>query len=75
MGLQMVGTINTFITDEYGSRKGFGFITGEDAVERFFHRSDCQSGSKFDGMREGDSVDFEHMEGERGARATNVCKR
>ena len=71
----MVGTIKKLMKDEYGCRMGFGFITGQDEVERFFHRSDCQSGSKFEGMREGDSVDFEHMDGDRGPRATNVCKR
>ena len=71
----MVGTIKKLITDENGDRKGFGFIAGEDEIERFFHRSDCQSGSKFDGLREGDSVDFEHMDGDRGARAVNVRPR
>ena len=75
MGLQMVGTIKKLILDEYGDRKGFGFIAGEDEIERFFHRNDCQFGSRFDGLCEGDSVDFEHFDGDRGARAVNVCKR
>ena len=75
MGLHMVGTIRNLPTDSDGERKGFGFITGEDDGDRFFHRSDCLPVSNFDEMEKGDSVDFEHVEGKRGARAVNVRKR
>ena len=75
MGLRMVGTIKIFPTDMEGKRKGYGFLNGEDDVDRFFHISDCASGSEFDDMGQGDSVEFEHIDGDRGPRAINVSVR
>ena len=75
MVLHMVGTIKALPVDDSGERKGFGFLTGEDDADRFFHLSDCLYSAKFDELRVGDSVDFEHVEAERGPRAVNVRKR
>ena len=36
MGLRMVGTIKIFPTDMEGKRKGYGFLNGEDDIDRFF---------------------------------------
>jgi CspA family cold shock protein len=62
----MEGTIKRVIRD-----RGFGFIRSSDGQEIFFHRSSLQNLS-FDGLREGESVEFEMERGEKGPRATAV---
>jgi len=51
--------------------RGFGFIRGEDGKEVFFHRSGLNA-SDYDGLNEGDLVEYQIQEGPRGARAENV---
>jgi CspA family cold shock protein len=62
----MQGTIKRVIRD-----RGFGFIRSADGQEVFFHRSSLQQLS-FDGLKEGESVEFELERGEKGPRATSV---
>ena len=59
------GTIKT-LTD-----KGFGFIAAADGTEYFFHQSAC-TGTRFDELREGQSVSFTIGQGPKGPRAENV---
>jgi CspA family cold shock protein len=59
------GTIKR-ITD-----KGFGFIATSEGVEYFFHQSACAS-TRFDDLREGQSVSFTVGQGPKGPRAENV---
>lgn len=59
------GTIRKLITD-----KGFGFIEGEKG-DLFFHHSSVE-GSKFEELREGQSVEFDEGRGPKGPRAENV---
>jgi CspA family cold shock protein len=61
----MNGTIKR-LTD-----KGFGFIAATDGSEYFFHQSAC-AGTRFDELREGQSVTFERGQGPKGPRAENV---
>ena len=65
----MRGTIKRLIRD-----RGFGFIRSSDGQEVFFHRSSLQQ-MDFDGLKEGDTVEFEVERGEKGSRATNVRPR
>jgi cold shock protein len=51
--------------------RGFGFITGHDGVEVFFHRNAVQGGG-FDSLAEGQAVGFDTERGEKGPRAANV---
>ena len=51
--------------------RGFGFISAEDGSEVFFHRSALQS-VNFDTLEEGDSVEFDLEQGDKGPRAVNV---
>ena len=51
--------------------RGFGFIRGDDGKEVFFHRSGLAAG-EYDGMSEGDAVEYVVQEGPRGPRAENV---
>ncbi len=50
--------------------KGFGFIRGEDGVERFFHRDSCET--PFRDIREGTAVRFEEAQSDKGPRAEAV---
>ena len=51
------------------SERGFGFITGDDGKEYFFHRS---SVSDFDSLTGGESVTFDAEQGDKGPRAAQV---
>ena len=62
----MTGTIKRMIND-----KGFGFIAAGDGTEYFFHQSACTS-TRFDDMREGQTVSFTVGQGPKGPRAENV---
>jgi cold shock protein len=62
----MQGTIKRVIRD-----RGFGFIRSADGQEVFFHRSGLQN-LNFEGLREGDAVEFEMERGEKGPRAVSV---
>lgn len=62
----MQGTIKRVIRD-----RGFGFIKSTEGQEIFFHRSGLQN-IAFDGLKEGENVEFEMERGEKGPRAINV---
>lgn len=64
----MKGTIKK-ITD-----RGFGFISpeGEDK-DLFFHSNDLK-GLTFEELKEGDEVEFEMGESEKGPKATDVAR-
>jgi CspA family cold shock protein len=62
----MQGTIKRVIRD-----RGFGFIRAADGQEIFFHRSSLQD-LNFDGLREGENVEFDMERGEKGPRAVSV---
>jgi CspA family cold shock protein len=53
------------------TNKGFGFIAAGDGTEYFFHQSAC-TGTRFDDLREGQSVSFTVGQGPKGPRAENV---
>jgi CspA family cold shock protein len=55
----------------YNEMKGFGFIAGEDGKEVFVHRSALEMGI---GLYEGDQVEFEIEDSDRGPKAANVKK-
>ena len=59
----MTGTIKRMVSD-----KGFGFIAAGDGTEYFFHQSACTS-TRFDDMREGQTVSFTVGQGPKGPRA------
>lgn len=63
----MTGTIKTL-------KNGFGFITREgEAKDLFFHAKELQ-GVTFEELKEGDTVSFEVMDGEKGPSATGVTR-
>jgi CspA family cold shock protein len=58
------GTIKKVVED-----RGFGFITGEDGNEYFFHRNGVDN---FENLRGGESVTFEIEQSDKGPRANQV---
>lgn len=62
----MKGTVKFF-----NERRNYGFISPEGVGEdHFVHRSDIESGT----LNEGDIVEFDSEEADRGPRAVNVRK-
>ncbi len=55
----------------FNSRKGFGFIIGEDGKDIFVHQNDISEGTQ---LYEDDNVEYEREESDRGPKATNVKK-
>ena len=53
----------------FNSRKGFGFIVGEDGNDIFVHQSDIADGSR---LNEEDEVEYTAENSEKGPKATNV---
>lgn len=62
------GTIKTL------TQKGFGFIAREgEAKDLFFHAKDLQ-GVMYEDLREGDTVTFDVVDGDKGPSAKNVAR-
>jgi CspA family cold shock protein len=53
--------------------RGFGFISAEDGREIFFHRNELQN-VDFDGLMEGDPLEFDVVKGQKGPAAANIKK-
>ncbi|AOM84164.1 cold shock domain-containing protein [Salisediminibacterium beveridgei] len=64
----MTGTVKWF-----NAEKGFGFIEREDGDDVFVHFSAIQA-EGFKTLDEGQTVEFEIVEGNRGPQAANVVK-
>ncbi|MDO7906022.1 cold shock domain-containing protein [Paenibacillus sp. JX-17] len=64
----MKGTVKWF-----NAEKGYGFIQVEGGEDVFVHFSAIQ-GDGFKTLEEGQAVEFEITEGNRGAQAANVIK-
>ncbi|MDA2916027.1 cold-shock protein [Nitrospinae bacterium AH_259_B05_G02_I21] len=58
----------------FDDRKGFGFIERDDGPDVFVHFSVIQ-GEGFKSLAEGEAVEFEIVEDQKGLRAVNVVKR
>ena len=64
----MKGTVKWF-----NAKKGFGFISDEEGNDVFVHFSALQMDG-FKVLYEGDEVEFEVIDGEKGPQASNVTK-
>lgn len=65
----MNGTVKWF-----NAEKGYGFITDENGQDVFVHYSAIQE-EGFKSLEEGESVEFDVIQGERGPQAANVQKK
>ena len=57
----------------FNAKKGYGFICDEDGVDAFVHFSALNM-EGFKVLEEGDTVEYEVVEGEKGPQAANVTK-
>ncbi|MBE5967177.1 MAG: cold-shock protein [Lachnospiraceae bacterium] len=57
----------------FNAKKGFGFISDEEGNDVFVHYSALQM-EGFKVLEEGDKVQFEVVEGEKGPQAANVTR-
>jgi cold shock protein len=57
----------------FNDRKGFGFIQVEDGQDVFVHYSALQEDG-FKSLKEGETVEFDLVEGAKGPQAANVTK-
>lgn len=64
----MTGTVKWF-----NAKKGFGFISGDEGNDVFVHFSALKM-EGFKVLDEGDKVEFEVVDGEKGPQAANVVK-
>ena len=62
------GTVKKVVAD-----RGFGFITGEDGKDYFFHRDGVSASLDFDRLVGGEQVTFDIESNPRGPRAANVA--
>ena len=58
----------------FNEQKGYGFITPEDGSKDCFVHHSSIKGEGFKTLQEGDTVEFEITEGEKGPQASNVAK-
>ncbi len=64
-----IGTVKWF-----NDSKGFGFITLDDGSKDCFVHHSAIQGDGFKSLAEGDRVEFEVVQGEKGPSAENVSK-
>ena len=57
----------------FNAEKGFGFITQENGSDVFAHFSEIQSDG-YKSLDEGQKVEFDVTDGQRGPRASNITK-
>ncbi len=57
----------------FNNAKGFGFIGRDDGPDVFVHYSAIQ-GEGYKSLQEGDQVEFEVVQGQKGPQAENVTK-
>ena len=55
----------------FNNQKGFGFISTNDGTDYFVHHSNIESDG-FKTLQEGDNVNFEVEEGDKGPKAVQV---
>lgn len=55
----------------FNGEKGYGFITQEDGPDLFVHYSAIEGGG-YRSLNEGDTVEFEITDGQKGKQASNV---
>jgi CspA family cold shock protein len=58
----------------FNNSKGYGFIGREDGADVFVHYS-AITGDGYRSLQEGDEVEFEIVEGQKGPQASNVIKK
>ena len=58
----------------FNDQKGYGFITPEGETQDIFVHYSAIEGEGFKSLKEGDKVEFEFVEGDKGQQAEQVIK-
>jgi len=58
----------------FNDAKGFGFITPDDGSKDVFVHHSAIQGSGFKSLKEGEAVEYEVTQGQKGPQAANVSK-
>lgn len=58
----------------FNATKGYGFLSTEDGQDVFVHFSALEDTGEFRTLNEGQEVEFQIVEGEKGPQASNVVK-
>lgn len=58
----------------FSNAKGYGFIEQPDGSDAFVHYSDIRSESRYKTLVEGEPVEYDLEQGERGPKAVNVVR-
>ena len=66
--------MNLGVVKFYNSMKGFGFITTQAGEEIFFHKSNVKNTGFRDVLVQGDNVQFELKQEQKGKRAYNIVR-
>lgn len=66
----MQGTVKWF-----NAQKGYGFLSTEDGKDVFVHFSAIQGEEGYKTLTDGQAVEFEVVDGPKGAQAANVIKK
>lgn len=67
--MRIQGTVKWF-----NNEKGFGFITREDGEKDCFVHHTAITGSGYKSLADGEKVEFEVVQGQKGPAASNVVK-
>ena len=59
----------------FNNQKGYGFITRDDGSGDVFVHYSAVKGDGFKSLAEGDAVDFEIVDSDKGPKAANVSKK
>ena len=68
----VLGSIPAGGTDQTSENRGYGFITPDEGGKDVFVHSSAVQGTGQGSLREGQRVEFEITEGEKGPQASNV---
>lgn len=58
----------------FNATKGYGFISSEEGQDVFVHYSALKNNGEFRSLEEGQAVEFDIVDGEKGPQASNVVK-